>query len=96
MCVCVCVYIVAALVYFSFALMMVIGWLPKRWQIYFEIMASDKDRTRNDVLPSHLGLYRMNMYIHMCVGFLLPLPPLLPLSPLGAGQQDHRSGRAAQ
>ena len=28
--VCVCVYIVAALVYLPFALMMVIGWLPKR------------------------------------------------------------------
>ena len=50
MCVCVCVYIVAALVYLSFALMMVIGWLPKCWQIYFETMASDKDKTKNEVL----------------------------------------------
>ena len=31
------VYIVAALVYLSFALMMVIGWLLKKcWQTYFE------------------------------------------------------------
>ena len=53
-----CVYIVAALVYLSFALMRVIEWLPKHWQIYFETMASDKDKTRNDLLPSHSGLYR--------------------------------------
>ena len=45
---------------FVIALMMVIGWLPKHWQIDFETMASDKDKIKNDLLPSHSGLLQNN------------------------------------